>query len=240
MRFTPTATLNDEGVWVLNMQDEPVVDNFTLDLYKKSGSGKPIKPVDLPLSGAQFSVSYFDDATFTKSSNINSLSTDLDGTTAMLTSDSNGTVNITRASLVNGGMSYLADAKVEGKQLPLGTYVIKETKAPTGYDLSDYYLVITLSQTSSGADDVKAKYYRVDADGNIEEAYNTKIIYELSEGVIQVDDPTNATYISTKKTVRDTDDLFDKTIVGYELALTPQNPEIKIKEKNASGCKNLF
>ena len=83
--------------------------------------------------------------------------------------------------------------------------------------MSDYYLVVTLEQTSSGTDEVSQKQYRVDEDGNFKLALTTDVIYELSEGVIQVDDPTNATYISTKKTVRDTDDLFDKTIVTYEL-----------------------
>jgi|GEM_PF-2835050 len=211
MRFTPTATLNDEGVWVLNMQDEPVVDNFTLDLYKKSGSGKPSKPVDLPLSGAQFSVQYYD-GIYTSESALESATTTLSGTTATLTSDSNGMVKITKPNLISGGMTYLSKIGTDENQLPLGTYVVKETKAPVGYDLSDYYLVVTLSQTSSGVDEVSEMPYRVDEDGNFKPTTTTDVLYELSDGVMQMDDPTNATYISTKKTVRDTDDLFDKTI----------------------------
>ena len=217
--FKPEATL-DGDTWVLNMQDDPVIDDFTLTLYKKAAN-ELIDGRDTDLSGATFTVTYYDGIYKTETV-LKSATSSVTNNVATLVSDANGEVLISFDTLISGGATYFSN--VGAKQLLLGTYVVRETKAPAGYDLSGYYFILTIEQASSGSSGTSRNYIRISASGKVDNV--NQVWYRRSEGVYDVYDPQKVTYISTKKETP-SGDLFDPTAVTYELWMDESGNGVK-------------
>ncbi len=134
-RFTVTQTEVNNRIVV---SDEPVDDPFNLSLRKYNSYTGETQTTGF--TGTEFTLKYYDNYTWS-------------GTpvwTGVFSTSANGTVNFSQSGLVSQSGSIQLRVEDGRIQLPLGSFTIEETKAPSGFILSDIVLQGTVTQPTSG------------------------------------------------------------------------------------------
>ena len=129
------------GLVTISVSDEPVFDPISWNIRKVDPENWNIVPGVRSFSGAVFRVYYYDRTDITSAADGLALKESEALAVAEFTIDSNGNsfrvdVPGLKANAVSGAQGdYWRNYTGTSKQAPLGTYVVKEVTAPSGYDL---------------------------------------------------------------------------------------------------------
>lgn len=129
------------GLVTISVSDEPVFDPISWNIRKVDPENWNIVPGVRSFSGAVFRVYYYDRTDITSAAAGLELKESEALAVAEFTIDSNGNsfrvdVPGLKANAVSGAQGdYWRNYTGTSKQAPLGTYVVKEVTAPSGYDL---------------------------------------------------------------------------------------------------------
>lgn len=123
----PNVTVKENSTAEIKVANEPGYDDFGLSIFKKDDKTNKDKPQgNASLLGAEFTVKYFDN-----------YEGKIDGEpkkTWVLSTDEKGQIIGFNSSTINEELSDEPYLNAKGEiSLPLGTYEIKESKAPAGY-----------------------------------------------------------------------------------------------------------
>ena len=156
------------GLVTISVSDEPVFDPISWNIRKVDPENWNIVPGVRSFSGAVFRVYYYDRTDIMSAADGLALKESDALAVAEFTIDSNGSsfkVDIPglKANAIAGAQGdYWRSYNGSGYNAPLGTYVVKEVTAPSGYNLpngnASQGIVFRVYQTDSGKADVKTYF----------------------------------------------------------------------------------
>ena len=156
------------GLVTISVSDEPVFDPISWNIRKVDPENWNIVPSVRSFSGAVFRVYYYDRTDITSAADGLALKESEALAVAEFTIDSNGNsfrvdVPGLKANAVSGAQGdYWRNYTSSESDAPLGTYVVKEVTAPSGYNLptgnASQGIVYRVYQSDNGKSDVKAYF----------------------------------------------------------------------------------
>ncbi len=156
------------GLVTITVEDKPVFDPIAWTIRKVDPENWNIVPDVRSFSGAVFRVYYYDRTDIMSAADGLALNESDALAVAEFTVDSNGSsfkvsVSSLKTNAVAGSQGdYWRNYAGSGNNAPLGTYVVKEVTAPSGYNLpngnASQGIVFRVYQTDSGNADVKTYF----------------------------------------------------------------------------------
>ena len=166
-----------QGKISYEFKDTPLSDPLNWSLVKLDNKGFN-NVTGLTLAGATFNVSYYDTTDVTSLSQALALTDPYESVNLKTATDASGAAKITVSSTSLSAVSNYFNSFSSKRELPLGTYVVREVSAPTGYNPvpTNSVYVLVLYQGSDGKTH-KARYS------------SNQYFYSLTEEMAQVYEP---------------------------------------------------
>lgn len=206
------------GTITFNLTDEPMDDPISWSLVKIDAKNWD-SVTGLTLAGAKFNISYFDTTDVSSLADALALTSPFESVNLTATTDKPGSAKITiNSDNLSAVSSYFASFNSKNA-LPLGTYVVREISAPTGYN-----------PVPTNAAFVLVLYNGTDNAPHIKKYSTNQYFYSLTDEMAQIYEPVKTGYgkffkesivNSSLSTVAPT--LYDLAGTKYEVYYTDSN-----------------
>lgn len=185
-----------DGLVTVNVQDVPVSDPISWTVRKVDPYNWNLA-TEKSLAGAVFKLDYYDRTDIRTEADVTQLDSDspkasVSLTSSQVSSDKYGQITIDINTLADADSTgYFSSFASSMRALPLGTYIITEISAPTGYTVADSSKPLV--------------FYIYDNDGEPEARHigNESIYHEASATEIIMDEYAEIGYLAAKKFVSD-------------------------------------
>ena len=207
-------------------KDTPLTDPLNWSLVKVDQIGWD-EVTGLTLAGATFNVSYYDTTNVNSLADALALTNPFESVNLTTTTDASGAAKITVSSAtLRASSTYFSSFQVLNA-LPLGTYVIKETSAPTGYNSvpTNAAYVIVLYEDANG-------------NTNIRPYSTNSYFYTLTDEMAQIYEPPKLGYGKFFKDSTINTNLATAAPTLYDLAGTKY--EIYYADSDNLACTITF